>query len=162
MFNAVYGDFRVKGIGNSNVSFINWTDPVLTITGSGDYSITPLYPGSSLSKQIVIQSDAGITLENVNLDVSATDDALAFDITGVSVELTLLGTNILKSGNNKAGLQAPAGSSRTITAIVPVPWKRWADSTARASAAAAAAAPAESSQLKVAQLPPPAAPAERV
>jgi hypothetical protein len=115
-FNGSYGDFTVKGIGNSNPVFVSWSDPVLTISGSGEYYITQVNPGSALAKQIVVQSDAGIILENVNLDVSAADDAVAFDVSGASVSLTLLGTNTLKSGKNKAGLQVPAGSSLTITA----------------------------------------------
>jgi hypothetical protein len=115
-FNAAYGDFRVKGIGNSNASFVSWSDPVLTISGSGDYYIAPLNSDSSLAKQIVALSDAGIVLEDVNLDLSAADDAAAFEIQGASVNLTLLGTNTLKSGKNKAGLQVPEGSSLTITA----------------------------------------------
>ena len=49
-----------------------------------------------------------ITIENVNIDVSAKDNTCAFSIAkGAAVNLTLEGTNTLKSGDYRAGLEVP-------------------------------------------------------
>jgi hypothetical protein len=62
---------------------------------------------------------AYITLNNVNISIG-TGGACTFDMTGATVNLTLEGSNILKSGvekdSGKAGLHAPFGSILEITA----------------------------------------------
>jgi hypothetical protein len=57
-----------------------------------------------------------IVLSGVNIDVSATSYACAFDMTGATVSLTIAGTNTLKSGYGRAGLQVPGNATLTIDA----------------------------------------------
>jgi hypothetical protein len=58
---------------------------------------------------------ANVMLQNVNIDVSGTEYACAFAITGSSsVNLTLSGANALKSASSRAGLQAASGNSVAI------------------------------------------------
>ncbi|MDR0251473.1 MAG: hypothetical protein LBI35_09270 [Burkholderiales bacterium] len=57
-----------------------------------------------------------ITLSGVNIDVRAVSDACAFDMTGATVSLTIAGTNTLKSGYGRAGLQVPSSATLTIDA----------------------------------------------
>jgi len=87
------------------------------ITTAGDYVIT----GSSNSNTITVQSgilgDVNITLSGVVIIVSGTSGACAFSIgTGSTVNLTLTEGNVLTSGNNCAGLQAPDGATLNIMA----------------------------------------------
>ncbi|MBP1926907.1 hypothetical protein J2Z76_002779, partial [Sedimentibacter acidaminivorans] len=86
---------------------------VLTITSGTAISISSV---TTTSDKIVVQSGitANITLNGVEIDISATSDACAFDMTGATVNLTLAGTNTFKSGYNKAGLQAPSGTTLNI------------------------------------------------
>ncbi|MDR1013508.1 MAG: hypothetical protein LBL86_00775 [Coriobacteriales bacterium] len=60
--------------------------------------------------------DAKLTLENLSVDVSGTVNAAALDVKGGSLTLTLVGTNTLKSGSGRAGLQLREGANLTITA----------------------------------------------
>ena len=54
-------------------------------------------------------------MKNVNIDVSSTDDACAFDVDGnATLNLTLEGNNTLKSGLYRAGLQVEDGASVNI------------------------------------------------
>jgi hypothetical protein len=89
----------------------------LTITGDGTYTIG-MAASASKYDRIVVGSGvtADITLNNVNIDVEGQDNTASFDMTGATVNLTLLGTNSLKSANDRAGLQVPEGASLTITA----------------------------------------------
>lgn len=66
--------------------------------------------GSTTTNTVTVESGvpANITLENVNIDVSASDNKAAFEIEKDSignVNITLVGDNKLKSGKNCAGLQ---------------------------------------------------------
>jgi uncharacterized repeat protein (TIGR02543 family) len=92
-----------------------WTfsGDILTIETDGTYTITG---SGSTTNRIVVASGvtADITLDGVSIDVSATSFACAFDMTGATVNLTLTGTNVLKSGEYKAGLQAPNGAELVI------------------------------------------------
>jgi uncharacterized repeat protein (TIGR02543 family) len=93
-----------------------WTfsSPTLTIDASGTYAITG--DGVATANRIVVASGviANITLSGVRIEVSATEDACAFDMSGATVTLALAGTNTLTSGKYKAGLQAPFGATLTI------------------------------------------------
>jgi uncharacterized repeat protein (TIGR02543 family) len=84
----------------------------ITIATDGAYTIT----GTSTTYTVKVNSGvtATITLNGVSIDVSATDNACAFDMTGATVNLTLTGANTLNSGENKAGLQAPSTSTLVI------------------------------------------------
>jgi uncharacterized repeat protein (TIGR02543 family) len=88
---------------------------VLTITGNGTYTINGT--SSATIARIVVASgvNADITLLGVNIDMSDTSDACAFDMTGATVNLTLIGENVLKSGDNRAGIEAPSGATLIIT-----------------------------------------------
>jgi len=91
---------------------------ILSINGNGTYTIG-MRNGvtSTTADRIVVSSGvtANITLSNVNIDMSSISNACAFDMTGATVNLTLVGTNNLKSGQYRAGLQVPEGASLVIT-----------------------------------------------
>ncbi|MDR2041274.1 MAG: hypothetical protein LBP98_03025 [Tannerella sp.] len=102
--------------GSSSGTGWTFSSPTLTITANGEYTVTGT--GSPTTNRIAVQSgkNVRITLQDVNIDVSGTNDACAFDMTGATVYLTLRGTNVLRSGRDKAGLQVPAGATLEITA----------------------------------------------
>lgn len=80
---------------------------------SGQVAIT----GTTTDRQVQIADGVtvDVTLNGMSIDVSAIGDACAFELTGSSaVNLTLSGTNTLKSGANKAGLQVNSNSTLTI------------------------------------------------
>ncbi len=90
---------------------------VLTIydTGKNVYRIT----GSSAVNKIKIApgSDTIILLDNVDIDVSGTSMACAFDMTDAKVDLYLSGTNTLKSGQGRAGLEVPDGAELILSSV---------------------------------------------
>ena len=112
-----FGDFTVTG---TNPAGIAYTSPNLTITQSGIYYITGT--GTETSDRIRVLGDnitADIVLKDVNINVSGTTDAVAFDANtnndeGVTVNLTIQETNTLRSGNNKAGLHVPSNTTAVI------------------------------------------------
>jgi methionine-rich copper-binding protein CopC len=59
--------------------------------------------------------EANITLDDVKVDVSETENACAFNVDASTLNLTLTGDNILKSGTGKAGLQLINGAHLNIT-----------------------------------------------
>jgi hypothetical protein len=91
------------------------TDGSITISVSGTYTIEGT--GSATTNTIQIGSGvmADITLNNVNINVSTAINGCAFGMTGATVNLTLLGNNVLRSGANMAGLLANPGSKLVIT-----------------------------------------------
>ncbi|MDR2361100.1 MAG: hypothetical protein LBD85_07515, partial [Oscillospiraceae bacterium] len=99
-----------RAVANYDVSSGN-----VVINSNGDYTIT----GTTTQYTIKVNSGvtATITLNNVDIDlyepynVSA---ACAFDMSGATVNLILVGTNKLRSRYYRAGLQAPTGSTLTI------------------------------------------------
>ena len=90
---------------------------VLTLSGNGPFTITT-NGNTIINRSIVVSSGvtADITLDNTKIDVSSAPDVCAFDTTGATVNLTLTGTNTLKSGDNRAGLEVPSGAALTVTA----------------------------------------------
>lgn len=56
-----------------------------------------------------------ITLQDVNIDVRAMGGAAFSIASGATVELTLEGTNTLKSFSSRAGLEVPSGATLVIT-----------------------------------------------
>ena len=101
---AAAGDFNIESA------------PV-TIAEDGDYRIYGT--GVSTTNTIVVTTGvtANVVLDNVNIDVSATSDACAFDIQGTSqVNLVLEAgsENTLRSGEYKAGLQVDDSAQLTI------------------------------------------------
>ncbi len=109
-FAADTGAFTVSG---DNAATYDSAAKVLTVTGDCTISMAA---GATNTDKIVVKNGttANITLSSVNIDVSATSGACAFDMTGATVNLTLSGANTLKSGENKAGLQVTAGAMLTI------------------------------------------------
>jgi uncharacterized repeat protein (TIGR02543 family) len=105
--------------------YAKWIEPNFNINAGNvtilyDYGEYRIY-GNGTPTTNTIRVDSGvnatITLDNVNIDISMTVDACAFDMAGANVTLLLSGVNSLKSGQNKAGLHIPAGSTLTITSI---------------------------------------------
>ena len=90
---------------------------VLTITGDGTYTIGMIGATTTTAERIVVLPgvNADITLSDVNIDMSSNTGLSAFDMTGSTVNLTLIGTNVLISGANRAGVEAPFGSTLVIT-----------------------------------------------
>ncbi len=94
-----------------------YTNNTLTL-GSGNYTVAMTEGVTQTTDDIIVVSSgavAHITLNNVNIDVSAKGYTCAFDMTGATLYLTLSGANTLKSGIGMAGLRVPAGASLTIT-----------------------------------------------
>ena len=87
-----------------------WTysNPTVTITANGTYTIS----GSTTTNRVKVNSNinATITLSGVNINVSSTDGACAFDVSDATVTVKLAGTNTLKSGKERAGLQSSSGT----------------------------------------------------
>ena len=84
-----------------------------TVTISGPVTVT----GSTTERQVLVQGTVSVTLENVNIDVSAIGEKSAFQLLdGANATVILEGDNVLKSGGNRAGLQTTSGSAVTITA----------------------------------------------
>ena len=68
--------------------------------------------GTSTTRIVVLPGvDADITLDGVNIQLSS---GCAFDMTGATVSLTLVGENTLASGELYAGLLCPEGAELTI------------------------------------------------
>lgn len=110
------GDLIVAG-GALNTDY-TYENNTLTITTSGTYTITGNGTGTATTDKIVIADGvtANVTLNNVNIDVSGTSNACAFEVAvSAACNLTLNGMNTLKSGSNNAGLRVPAGAELVIT-----------------------------------------------
>ncbi len=90
-----------------NVNWSNYTDN-LTIIGTGEVT----------GNKVTVESGThNIILKNVNIDVSTTANACAFDVQGssnVNLKLAKDSVNVLKSGNYKAGIQVQAGATLTL------------------------------------------------
>ncbi|MDR3366163.1 MAG: MBG domain-containing protein [Prevotellaceae bacterium] len=80
------------------------------ISSSGTYTIT----GNTITHTVVIEPNLSVNITFNNLKIQSTT-ACAFSIgSGTKVNLTLEGTNTLKSGGIYAGLQVPFGAELTI------------------------------------------------
>jgi hypothetical protein len=84
----------------------------ILLTGGYDYVIT----GSTTDYQILVIGDvtANITFDNVEIDISEKNDSSALYLSGESVNLTLVGTNILKSSFRMAGVTVFQNTTLTI------------------------------------------------
>ncbi|MCL2642841.1 MAG: hypothetical protein FWD52_04965, partial [Candidatus Bathyarchaeota archaeon] len=111
-------DFIVTGDTNG----YSYVGPVLTITASGDYTISMATPGSTTTTDyIIVESGvtANIILNGVKINLYSSlvvDDGLcAFLVeSGAVVTVTLEGENSLTSDLNHAGLEVPVGASVVI------------------------------------------------
>ena len=108
------GPFTVTG-GTLDTDY-SYAANVLTILSSTAISIANTSSEAVTTDRIVVQSGvtANITLNGVNIDLPLLSSACAFDATGATVNVTLAGTNTLKSGWDHAGLQVPNGAVLTI------------------------------------------------
>lgn len=108
------GAFTVTG-GELDKDF-SYSDNVLTVLTDVPLTISNIST-TATSDRIAVGTDvsANITLNVVNINVSSFEDSCALKIADDSigeVNITLLGTNILKSGTNCAGLQKTAQTVR--------------------------------------------------
>lgn len=94
----------------------SYIDGLLTFTHNGSYTVSMATPGTvTTTDRIAVQGGvtANIILDSVKIDRSVNMDA-AFDLTGATVNLTITGSNSLKGGHHRAGLEAITGSLLTI------------------------------------------------
>ncbi len=110
------GDFTVTGgvygtdytYDDSTGTLTVLTGTALTIEGTGNATTDKIKIGNGIT--------ANVTIKNVNIDVSSTSGACAFEVgDGATLNLTLDGANTLKSGNDCAGLQVGEGETLIIT-----------------------------------------------
>ena len=113
------GDFTVTG-GTLGTEYTYDADTkTLTISTSGTYTITGT--GVVTTDKIVIADTVTVhvTLQNVNINVSKTINACAFEVAGnATCDLTLIGDNILKSGEQVAGLQVAVTDGKTASLTI--------------------------------------------
>ena len=113
--NNTFGSFTVNAVSTRNP--VTFASNVLTIRANGRYTIS----GTSTIDRIDVATgltDVNITLSSVNINVSAlgSSGGRAFDIVGSStVNLTLTGNNVLRSGSGNAGIGVGQGASLLIT-----------------------------------------------
>jgi LPXTG-motif cell wall-anchored protein len=98
-----------------------YTAGVLTIKSDTSMTISLTGPESTTTDTILINpnltSAANITLADVSIDVSSSPETAALEVgIGASLNLTLKGSNTLKSGAGCAGLQLDERANLTITA----------------------------------------------
>ena len=118
--NVSMGPFTVTA---SDASGISWVFPNLTIIESGFYHIKGI--GGEVNASIRVLGDniiADIVLDNVNVNVSETLNAIAFNTNvnnddRININLTLIGENILKSNGTGAGLAVPSRTNLAITEL---------------------------------------------
>jgi len=111
---AVAGAFNITGDAG-------WTyaSNVLTITEDGTYSIAMATPGATTTTDrisITPGVEAVVTLNGVKINLNSVNDACALAMSGATVNLIMAGSNELRSGQNRAGIEAPAGTKLTISA----------------------------------------------
>ncbi|MDR0669975.1 MAG: hypothetical protein LBF95_07820, partial [Treponema sp.] len=95
----------------------SFADKTLTLRASSAYIITGTQnvPTDHRIKVAPYATATVVLRDGVEIDVSAEADACAFDMMGATVNLILEADDtVLKSGEDCAGIQAPAGSTLTI------------------------------------------------
>ncbi|MDR3165146.1 MAG: hypothetical protein LBU13_06175, partial [Synergistaceae bacterium] len=102
--------------GSANAVEFDIKDGPVIIDQDGYHVITQSEP---IANTITVSANvsADITLSGVSVDVSKTQNAIAFDIAAnatVTLRLAEGTTNTLKSGSNKAGLHVPSDATLTI------------------------------------------------
>ena len=102
--NEINIESGVDSAGAASGNGWNFSGGVLTITGDGTYNIVGT--NAATTNKILVNEGvkASIFLTDVNIDVSATRYASAFDMSGAKVDLFLSGTNTLTSGYDVAGI----------------------------------------------------------
>ncbi len=110
-----YAGMAAFDIGQSSITIAPGTDSgtlkitYLGVTEDNRPNAVPV-TGSTTVNKIIVESGvtANITLDDVEIDLSGTDNACALEIKNdTAVNLTLSGENTLKSGANQAGILVP-------------------------------------------------------
>jgi hypothetical protein len=108
------GTFNINDGTNTGTGFTwNSQTQTLTITANGTYTINGT--GEATTNRIVVSAGGtkNITLDGVNIDVSGTNNACAFNMSGATVNLTITGDNFLTSGGG-AGLELTSNATLII------------------------------------------------
>ena len=111
-----FGDFTVTG-GTEGIDF-EYDEVTGTLTVLTGTALKIEGTGNATTDKIKIADGitANVTIKNVNIDVSSTSGACAFEVgDGATLNLTLDGANALISGNDCAGLQVGEGETLIIT-----------------------------------------------
>ena len=90
---------------------------ILTFTGNGTYNISMRSGITTTTVDRIVVSPgvtANITLSDISINMSGNNRICAFDMTNASINLTLVGSNTLRSGSGRAGLEAPSGATLVI------------------------------------------------
>ena len=90
---------------------------IYTILSGANVTVTGDNQSPAASERRIVVAagaTANITLQNLTIDVSAIDGACAFDVTGATANLTIVGDNFLKSGASRAGIEVPGPASTVI------------------------------------------------
>jgi hypothetical protein len=123
---ATVGDFAIAATGDGETpeegTDYTYVSNILTITSAKAMTISMkagLASGTTKTDTIAMDSEspANITIDNVKIDVSAIADACAFDVGTSALNLTLSGSNLLKSNGISAGLQVKEGAVVTIASV---------------------------------------------
>ncbi|MDR1100970.1 MAG: carbohydrate-binding domain-containing protein, partial [Clostridiales bacterium] len=111
---------EITGENADNTDYVTWDRNNLKILQDGEYTLS-LRDDLAETTRARVKVEAGvtadITLDSLKIDVSLRDwidFACAFDMTGATVDLTLVGENVLISDSYHAGLQISADSTLTI------------------------------------------------
>jgi hypothetical protein len=111
------GDFTIA-VANTLGTGYTYTSNTLFITAAGHYVIGMKTPGSTTTADCIVVrpglTNVNITLNNVSIDKQNATSISAFDMRDATVNLSLQGTNVLKSGNFLGGIAVESGSSLTI------------------------------------------------
>ncbi len=123
---------RPYDIGNGDITITATADDVHTVeytdisgqrqTATGDTD--PVVTGSTTSNEVIIKADGGdayVTLQDANIDMSNNDYTIAVKVWGDNVQndvhIELDGSNILKGGIQRAGLQDELAGELIITDV---------------------------------------------
>lgn len=113
-FSITDGDITINDAGSGKLSVTYGASQETTAPFPNTQSIS--ISGSTTLNSVLIDSGAAanVTLDNVDIDVSAIPLANAFALTDSTATLTITGSNSLKSGSDCAGLHCPSGAALTI------------------------------------------------
>ncbi|NLB10415.1 MAG: carbohydrate-binding domain-containing protein, partial [Clostridiaceae bacterium] len=104
---------KADGAGMLTVSYGNPTQTTAPFANSQYITITGTSTSNGIKIDELLKTGTNIILKDVNIDQSSNNES-AFNMNGANVNLTLIGTNSLKSGIKRAGLGAPDGSTLII------------------------------------------------
>ena len=99
-----------------NNTMLNISQGNIIINTAGTYTVIGSTTSNSITVNPGITGDVNLTLNNVNINVSSTHNKAALSVgTNSTVNLTLIGSNTLRSGDNCAGVQVPQNATLVIT-----------------------------------------------